>query len=177
MQAIEIANLAPSVGLLKPTRFCLISSLENKIRVKENFEKTNKKALSEQKSENQEKIYSNLKLEGILEAPVGLVICCDFSVLDGFSIGTISQPREMLLASTSCAIHTLWLCLTEKKLGLGWVSILDFEELAKDLELPKDWFPMGYFCIGKPATDYEKMPMLALENWKEDKESAIILKR
>jgi nicotinate-nucleotide--dimethylbenzimidazole phosphoribosyltransferase len=94
-----------------------------------------------------------------LEAPIGIVICCDFSVLDGFTIGTLTQPKEMLLAGTSWAIHTLWLYLTACNLAMGRVSILDFAELSKTLDLPSDRFPMGYFCIGKPVTNYDNMPM------------------
>jgi nicotinate-nucleotide--dimethylbenzimidazole phosphoribosyltransferase len=176
-KAIHIANMAPSVGQLKPTRYVVVTDIEIKKRVKANFEMVNNLAKKSDKSDKKEIAYNRLKLEGILEAPIGIVICCDFSVLDGFSIGTITQPKEMLIASTTCAIHTLWLYLTQCNLAMGWVSILDFAELSKTLDLPSDWFPMGYFCIGKPATNYDNMPMLSLENWNTHTNPPVIIKK
>jgi nicotinate-nucleotide--dimethylbenzimidazole phosphoribosyltransferase len=176
-KAIQMANMAPSVGQLKPTRFVLIEDMELKKKIKGNFDQLNALAEITAKESGRDLNYRQLKLEGILEAPIGLVICCDFSVLHTFSIGTISKPREMLLASTSCSIHTLWLYLTQCGLSMGWVSILDFEELSKILELPEDWFPMGYFCIGKPATHYKEMPMLSLENWNTHLNPPVILRK
>jgi nicotinate-nucleotide--dimethylbenzimidazole phosphoribosyltransferase len=176
-KAISIANLAPSVGQLKPTRYVVITDIEIKKQIKANFETVNNRAKKREKTSEKEAVYNQLKLEGILEAPIGIVICCDFSVLDGFTIGTLTQPKEMLIASTTCAIHTLWLYLTQCNLAMGWVSILDFAELSKTLDLPENWFPMGYFCIGKPATNYDNMPMLSLENWNTHKNPPIIIKK
>jgi len=172
---IKTANLAPSVGQSKPTRYIIVQDPVLRQKIKSNFLVQNEKAKILASGQDKDSDYAKLKLEGILEAPLGLVICCDLSVLKEFSIGTITQPREMLLASTSCAIHTLWLSLTQMGLGMGWVSILDFDELSSSLDLPAEWFPMGYFCIGKPATDYSSMPMLSLENWNSHLEPPIIL--
>jgi 5,6-dimethylbenzimidazole synthase len=174
-KAIRIADSAPSVGQLKPTRYVLVKEPEIRKAIKRNFDAVNNLAKGEEKALKQDLKYKELKLEGILEAPVGMVICCDFSVLEGFSIGTISQPREMLIASTACAIYTLWLYLTQVNLAMGWVSILNFEELSGLLDLPASWFPMGYFCIGKPATDYNNMPMLSLEKWNSHTKEPVII--
>ncbi len=176
-KAIRIADMAPSVGQLKPTRYILVESPELKVKIKENFLRTNLKAIQKIEKSKIKANYESLKLEAILEAPVGLVICCDLSVLKSFSIGTISKPKETLIYSTICAIHTLWLYLTSQELSMGWVSILNFEELTKDLSLNTKWTPMGYFCIGKPATNYQDMPMLSLQNWNSHlKEPTLIRK-
>ena len=175
--AIKFAANAPSVGQLKPTRFILIESIEGKTKVKKNFIETNKQAIEKAKSANKNIEYESLKLEGILESPVGMIICYDVDVLKNFTIGTITKPNEMLIASTSCAIHTLWLYLTSKDLSLGWVSILNFELLKSDFDIPESWQPLGYFCIGKPATDYEKMPMLTLNNWESFHRGYVISKK
>lgn len=174
-EAIEVANLAPSVGQLKPTRYVIITDVTIKEKIKANFDTVNFLAKKNAANANKVDSYNELKLEGIIEAPIGIVICCDFSVLTEFSIGTISKPKEMLLASTSCAIHTLWLYLTQCELAMGWVSILNYEELAQTLNLEPNWFPMGYFCVGKPATNYNNIPMLSLKNWNTHKESPIVI--
>jgi 5,6-dimethylbenzimidazole synthase len=121
-EAINIANTAPSVGQLKPTGYVVITDLEIKKKIKANFETVNNPAKKSDKSDEKEAVYNQLKLEGILEASIGIVTCCDFSVLDVFTIGTLTQPKEMLLAGTSCAIHTLWLYLTACNLAMGRVN-------------------------------------------------------
>jgi len=176
-EAIAIADRAPSVGQSKPTRYVLVDSTELREAVKQNFLQTNAQARQQIADEKLLSAYDKLKLEGIMEAPVGLVICCDFSVLDNFTLGTVSQPREMLLASSACAVHTMWLYLTSIGLGMGWVSILDYKLLGQQLQLDKNWWPLGYFCIGKPADDYDKMPMLSQQKWNSHLQAPIIIQR
>jgi nicotinate-nucleotide--dimethylbenzimidazole phosphoribosyltransferase len=168
IKGIEYANNAPSVGQTKPTRYYIIKSKELKNKIKTNFDIVNQTVITSKQNANPY-LYTNLKLEGILEAPVGIVICCDLSLIESFSIGTVTQAREMLIASTVCSIHTFWLYLTSLNLSLGWVSILDFEKLKSDLDIDSNYFPLGYFCIGKPATDYNGEPMLTKVNWNTHK--------
>jgi len=176
MEGINLASLAPSVGQTKPTRFIIIESSKTKLLIKENFIKANKIAANNRENPNTQ-LYENLKLEAILDAPVGLIICCDLSELNNFSIGTATQGKEMLMASTVCAIHTLWLFLTNINLSLGWVSILDYEQLKADVDIDTDYFPLGYFCIGKPAKDYGGIPMLSEQKWNTHLQNPIIISR
>ena len=48
------------------------------------------------------------------------------------------------------AITLFWLALRAEGLGLGWVSILDPEQMTRDLKAPEDWRLIGYFCVGWP---------------------------
>lgn len=177
LDAIAIADRAPSVGQSKPTRYVLVDSVQQRLAIKQNFLQTNALARQQIADESRLSAYDKLKLEGIMEAPVGLVICCDFSVLHNFTLGTVSQPREMLLASSACAVHTMWLYLTSLGLGMGWVSILDYHLLGKQLQLDANWWPLGYFCIGKPADDYDNMPMLSQQKWNNHLQAPIIIQR
>jgi len=43
--------------------------------------------------------------------------------------------------------------------------ILNIEELKKVIDIPEYYKPLGYFCIGKPATDYDQMPMVKQHGW------------
>ncbi len=166
-EAIETASHAPSVGLSEPWRFIIVKEKEIKQKIKLLFEESSNLASTQINNEEQKNKYNTLKLEGILEAPIGIVIFCDYNSANDFTIGTVTQKREMLLCSTACAIQNMWLYLTSKGYGMGWVSIIDFDKLKTLFDVPTNWFPLGYFCIGKPATNYDGKPMLVNEGWKE----------
>lgn len=173
--AIESATHAPSVGLTEPWRFIVVKEKKIKQKIKLLFEESSNLASTEINNEEQKIKYNNLKLEGILEAPIGMVIFCDYNSANDFTIGTVTQKREMLLCSTACAVQNMWLYLTSKGYGMGWVSIIDFNKLKNLFDVPEDWFPLGYFCIGKPSTNYDGKPMLVNEGWKEKRNTDSII--
>jgi nicotinate-nucleotide--dimethylbenzimidazole phosphoribosyltransferase len=172
-KALEAGNTAPSVGLTDATRYYIIKSSEVKQGIKKLFEEYNQKAHQQIKDEAQKATYSSLKLEAICESPLGLVICYDRSVLNNFSIGTVAS-NETLKFSSVCAAQNVWLSLTEQGYSMGWVSILNYYQFKKMLGLPEEIEPLGYFCIGKPATDYEKQPMLQQLKWKEKQKEPVV---
>jgi nicotinate-nucleotide--dimethylbenzimidazole phosphoribosyltransferase len=164
-KALEAGHTAPSVGLTDATKYYIIRSVEVKLAVKQLFEEYNQKASKLITNESQKTAYSALKLEAIVDAPIGLVIGYDRSVLNDFSIGTIAS-NETLKFSSVCAVQNIWLSLTEQGYSMGWVSILNYYHFKKILGLPEEIEPIGYFCVGKPASDYGKQPMLQQLNWK-----------
>lgn len=95
-----------------------------------------------------------------------MVICYDRSVLNHFTIGTIGS-NESIKFSAVCAAQNVWLSLTEQGYSMGWVSILNYYEFKKLLGFPENIEPLGYFCIGKPASNYDNQPMLQQLNWKQ----------
>ena len=61
------------------------------------------------------------KIEGIVEAPLGIVVCCDHGDPDAEVLGRGTIP-ETDVYSTACAIENLWLAARAEGLGVGWVS-------------------------------------------------------
>ncbi|MBC7390252.1 MAG: nicotinate-nucleotide--dimethylbenzimidazole phosphoribosyltransferase [Opitutaceae bacterium] len=172
-KALLAGHSAPSVGLTDATRYYLIKSQEVKLQIKELFDQFNQKAYEEIKNEGQKDKYLKLKLEAILDAPVGMVVCYDRSVLNDFTIGTIAS-NETIKFSAVCAVQNIWLSLTDQGYSMGWVSILNYYHFKSLLNLPAEIEPLGYFCIGKPATDYENQPMLQQLGWKDKSLNPII---
>lgn len=172
-KALQAGHTAPSVGLTDATRYYIIKSEVVKQEIKKLFEEYNHKAYQKINTESQKTAYSVLKLEAIIDAPVGLVVCYDRSVLNDFSIGTIAS-NETLKFSSVCAVQNIWLSLTEQGYSMGWVSILNYYQFKKILELPEEIEPLGYFCIGKPSTDYGKQPMLQQLKWKDKLKEPIV---
>lgn len=172
-KALQAGHKAPSVGLTDATRYYIIESSDIKKQIKELFTSYHKKSANQTDSIEQKKSYLELKLEAIEEAPIGLVIAYDRSVLDKFTIGTVGS-NEAVKFSSVCAAQNIWLSLTEQGYSMGWVSIINYHHFKKLLNLPDYIEPLGYFCIGKPATDYGKQPMLQQLNWKQKLEKPFV---
>ena len=171
-KALQAGHWAPSVGLTDATRYYIIKSKEVKNAVKELFLDYNKKAEELTDNPEQKELYRSLKLEAIEEAPLGLIIAYDRSVLNQFTIGTIGS-NEAVKFSSVCAAQNIWLSLTEQGYGMGWVSIINYYQFKKILDLPENIEPLGYFCIGKPATNYNNQPMLQQLHWKQKSETPL----
>lgn len=169
-KALQAGHWAPSVGLTDATKYYIIKSDEVKKAIKDLFLDYNKKAESLTDDEEQKQHYKSLKLEAIQEAPIGLIIAYDRSVLNNFTIGTVGS-NEAVKFSSVCAAQNIWLSLTEQGYGMGWVSILNYYQFKKIIDLPENMEPLGYFCIGKPATNYDNQPMLQQLNWKQKSET------
>lgn len=164
-KALEAGHTAPSVGLTDASRYYIIHDQAIKVEIKKLFDTSNGKALDCIQEEETKNLYNSLKLEAILDAPVGLLVCYDRSVLNDFTIGTIAT-NETIKFSAVCAVENIWLSLTSQGYSMGWISILNYYHLKKLLGLPDEIEPLGYFCIGKPATDYQQQPMLQQLGWK-----------
>jgi nicotinate-nucleotide--dimethylbenzimidazole phosphoribosyltransferase len=172
-KALQAGHWAPSVGLTDATKYYLIKSVAIKKAIKELFLDYDKKAVKLTDNEQQKEQYKALKLEAIEEAPLGLVICYDRSVLNTFTIGTVGS-NEAVKFSSVCAVQNIWLSLTEQGYSMGWVSILNYYQFKQLLGLPENMEPLGYFCVGKPATNYDNQPMLQQLNWKQKQEIPLV---
>jgi nicotinate-nucleotide--dimethylbenzimidazole phosphoribosyltransferase len=164
-KALAAGHAAPSVGLTDATRYYVIRDKNIKKEIKKIFEEYNSKAAALIENESQKALYNSLKLEAIIDAPVGLLVCYDRSVLNNFTIGTIAS-NDTIKFSAVCSVQNIWLSLTEQGYSMGWVSILNYYKFKSLLNLPEEIEPLGYFCLGKPATDYEQQPMLQQLGWK-----------
>jgi len=68
------------------------------------------------------------------------------------------------LYSTACAVQNLWLAARAESLGVGWVSILDFDRLRELLGLPARLVPLAYLCIGY-VSEFPPCPELESRGW------------
>ena len=155
-------DFAPSVGNARPWRVLHVKSAARRNAVIANFEAANS-AAAEMYQDAQRAAYNALKLAGLREAPVHLAVFTETEPQAGHGLGRQTMP-EMLNYSTVAAIHTLWLAARAENLGVGWVSILEPEAIARSLDAPKDWELTGYLCLGKAATT-DDTPLLHRNAW------------
>jgi 5,6-dimethylbenzimidazole synthase len=172
---IELACLAPSVGLSQPWRFVIVEDNAIRAAVRENFATCNAEALAAQ-SESRAGLYAQLKLAGLDEAPCHLAVFADRSTAQGHGLGRRTMP-EMIEYSAVTAVHTIWLAARAQGIGMGWVSILDPSAIATLLDVPADWKFIGYFCLGYPQAD-DTIPELEHSGWERRcLSSSVILRR
>ena len=161
-RCLQAFAMAPSVGLSEPWRLLRVESAAARAAVTENFEAANAEALSSYDADKAG-LYARLKLAGLREAPVHLAVFCDDATPKGAGLGAASMP-ETRAYSVVGAITLFWLMLRAEGLGLGWVSILDPDRLARDLAAPESWRFIGYLCVGRPEEDSDT-PELARIGW------------
>lgn len=159
---IDLACLAPSVGLSQPWRFVSVDDPARRAAIRRNFEHCNAEALAAQ-THDRAVHYARLKLAGLDDAPVHLAVFADRGTNQGYGLGRRTMP-EMAEYSVVTAIHTLWLAARAEGIGVGWVSILDASGVAEALGVSKEWKFIGYFCIGYPETE-DQSPALERAGW------------
>ncbi|WP_109098243.1 5,6-dimethylbenzimidazole synthase [Aquimarina sp. AU58] len=161
---IEAALAAPSVGFSQPWEFVLIQDQKTKQAVKETFsEETARAAI--QFTDEKQKEYIKLKLEGILESPLNMAVF--YKPAEGPVLGQTSMPN-MGKYSVVCAIQNMWLMARSLNIGMGWVSILDPEKVKQVLGAPEQNQLIGYLCFGYTDMFYNQ-PELELKKWDRKK--------
>lgn len=156
------AHYAPSVGFMQPWNFLVVRSGEVKRKVHAAFSKAHAEA-AEMFPDEKRGIYKTLKLEGILESPVGICITCDRTRTGPVVVGR-THMKTMDLYSSVCAVQNFWLAARAEGLGVGWVSIFHQAELQEALDIPKGITPIAYLCVGYVSHFYAK-PELETAGW------------
>jgi 5,6-dimethylbenzimidazole synthase len=159
---IIAAHHAPSVGLSQPWNFIVVQSPAVKAAVHSAFCEANEEAASLFDGERQQH-YRQLKLQGILDAPVNLCITCDRQRGGPVVLGRTHQ-NQMDIYSTVCAVQNLWLAARAEGVGVGWVSIISPAKLSSILQLPENVVPIAYLCLGY-VEYFRDQPELEQKGW------------
>ncbi|NIZ11358.1 5,6-dimethylbenzimidazole synthase [Pseudooceanicola sp. HF7] len=162
MRILGAAHDAPSVGLSQPWNFIVIRDATIREEVRQSFERANGEA-EQMFSGARRTLYSELKLQGIRDAPVNLFITCDRE-RGGPTVLGRTHNRDTDLYSTVCAVQNLWLAARAEGIGVGWVSIFHDSDLRRIFALPDHVVPVAYLCLGHVSELYES-PELELRGW------------
>ena len=170
---VDLASLAPSVGLSQPWRFVLVESPEARGAIRGSFQRCNADALLGYSGERAA-LYARMKLAGLSDAPCQFAVFADMEVVQGHGLGRQTM-QATIEYSAVMAIHTLWLAARAEGIGLGWLSILDPADVAAALDVPASWKLIGYFCLGYPLRA-ASIPTLETQGW-EARSAPVILTR
>lgn len=163
-RVLTAAHFAPSVGYMQPWSFVLVRNPDVKRRIHAAFAEANAEALQMFEGEQRE-IYRELKLEGILESPVNLLVTCDRDRAGPVVIGR-THIKAMDIYSSVCAVQNLWLAARAEGLGVGWVSIFHQSALKEILGLPERIVPIAYLCLGQ-VSHFHARPELESAGWRD----------
>lgn len=144
---LEAAHHAPSVGYSQPWRFVLVRSREQRAAVHALADKERIK--QGERFGARATHFLEQKVEGIREAPLGILVCCDHGEPGEEILGRGTIP-ETLSYSTACAVQNMWLAARAEGLGVGWVSFYEPADMQEVFGLPGRVEPLAYLCVGYP---------------------------
>jgi nicotinate-nucleotide--dimethylbenzimidazole phosphoribosyltransferase len=161
---LAAAHQAPSVGLMQPWDFIIIRDRALRQDIYEHFREVNARAAAVHEGARGD-TYRALKLQGLLDAPLNLLVTCDRGRGGPHVLGRFTM-RHMDEYSTCLAVQNLWLAARAEGVGVGWMSLLEPEHIAERLGLPDGVIPVAYLTIGYPVT-FPEEPMLRATGWSE----------
>ncbi|MGI8800840.1 MAG: nicotinate-nucleotide--dimethylbenzimidazole phosphoribosyltransferase [Solirubrobacteraceae bacterium] len=161
LRVLEAAHRAPSVGLMQPWRLITISDVATRIEVRRLAQ--SERLRQAHRFDARARQFLDQKIEGIVEAPFGICVCCDHGdpATEVLGRGTIPETD---IYSTACAIENLWLAARAEGLGVGWVSFYRPDDLRGLLGIPANVDPIAYLCLGWPDERPER-PGLEAAGW------------
>ena len=159
---LQAAHHAPSVGFSQPWNFIVLHDQLIKQSIHDLHQQANAEA-AEMFTEQRQNDYRQIKLAGILDAPINICITCDRERGGSVVLGKTHQP-EMDIYSTVCAVQNLQLAARAENIGVGWVSIMDKQRLKTLLKIPKRIEVVAYLCIGHVSHFYDE-PELQVKGW------------
>ncbi len=159
---LEAAHRAPSVGFMQPWSFVLLRDVTLRQRIYAHFAEVNRRAAEVFQDDRKQK-YQALKLQGILDAPLNLLVTCDPTRGGTHVLGRFTMP-ETDVYSTCLAIQNLWLAARAEGVGVGWMSIMEPGVVREILGVPPHVLPVAYLTLGYPV-EFAKAPMLSEVGW------------
>jgi nicotinate-nucleotide--dimethylbenzimidazole phosphoribosyltransferase len=146
-RVLQAAHQAPSVGLMQPWRLIVVRADATRIEMRHLAQRERMRQAD--RFDARAGQFLDQKIEGIVEAPMGIVVCCDHGDPDVEILGRATIP-ETDVYSTACAIENLWLAARAEGLGVGWVSFYRPDDLRRLLGIPPRAEPLAWLCVGWP---------------------------
>jgi len=160
---LRIAQLAPSVGNAQPWRYVRVRSTDLRSALATHADEQVRAAGDRYAGPHLRGRYDALKLHGLREAPEIVAVFCDEAGQRGRRLGAVTMP-EALRYSVVLSIHTLWLAARARGIGLGWVSIVQPNQVAALLGVPPSWRFVALLCLGHAERE-DDLPELQRRGW------------
>ncbi|WP_420175291.1 5,6-dimethylbenzimidazole synthase [Luteococcus sp. OSA5] len=155
---VEAGHAGPSVGHSQPWRFIVVQDAALRDRAAAMADRSRLWQAAQLAPQRGQQLL-DLKLEGLREAPLGIVVACDRRTP---AVGVLGRAtfHDADMWSCAAAIENMWLTARAHGLGMGWVTLFEPAELAQLLGLPEGVETLGWLCLGWPD---ERPPSPGLE--------------
>lgn len=163
-RVLRAAHAAPSVGHSQPWDFVLVRDATTRERFRDHVQ-AERASYAESLPADRRETFGRIKVEGILESALGVVVTYDRD-RGGAQVLGRHAIDDAGLYSTCLAIENLWLAATAEGLGVGWVSFYREGFLRDLLGIPERVRPVAWLCVG-PVTHLEDVPDLERHGWRE----------
>lgn len=160
---LRAAHQAPSVGMTQPWDFILVDDDAIRSDFRDHVLVERSKFSDRLIGEAQE-TFNPIKIEGIMESAIGIVVTYDPS-RGGSAILGRNTIDETGLYSVCLAIENLWLAATAEGYGVGWVSFYQESFLCDLVGIPSPLRPIAWLCLG-PISTLMEVPDLERFNWR-----------
>lgn len=157
------AHAAPSVGMSQPWDFVLVRTPDT-LRTFRDHVADERAKFAAQLSGERAETFAHIKIEGICESGLGIVVGYDPTRGGPQVLGRHAIP-DAGLYSVVCAIQNLWLAATAEGLGVGWVSFYDEDFLRTLVGMPEHVRPVAWLCVG-PVAGLPGIPDLERFGWR-----------
>jgi nicotinate-nucleotide--dimethylbenzimidazole phosphoribosyltransferase len=147
-EVLTAGHQAPSVGHSQPWRFVVITEQPTRDQAALLADRERLRQAGLFTADRRARLL-DLQLDGIREAPVGIVVACDRRTPAAGVLGRASFA-DADLWSCACAVENMWLAARAAGLGLGWVTLFQPADLAGLLNLPDGVETLGWLCLGWP---------------------------
>jgi 5,6-dimethylbenzimidazole synthase len=163
-RVLVAAHHAGSVGFTQPWNFVIVKDLNRRRQIKRVFEEEREVNAAHFDDDRRVKFLS-LKLEGILDAPLNIIVTCERGRFGPAVLGKTAL-EDVDIYSTCLAVQNLWLSARAEGLGVGWVSILRNDAIRRIFRIPESILPIAYLCMGYVEA-FPPRPTLAQVGWAE----------
>jgi 5,6-dimethylbenzimidazole synthase len=162
-RVLGAAHAAPSVGLSQPWDFVLVRDEATRKEFREHV-MDERAEFARTLAGERGGTFAKIKIEGILESSLGVVVTYDPSRGSPDVLGR-HAIADAGLYSVCLAIQNLWLSATAEGLGVGWVSFYREEFLSSLVGLPEGIRPIAWLCLG-PVSELATTPDLERHGWR-----------
>jgi 5,6-dimethylbenzimidazole synthase len=158
------AHAAPSVGMSQPWDFVLVYDQEIRRTFWEHVQHE-RQVFAEGLQDERAERFAAVKIEGILDATLSVVVTYDADRGAPDVLGRHSIAASGIY-SVCLAIENLWLACTAEGIGMGWVSFYREGYLRDLLGIPERIVPVAWLCLG-PVSHLEPTPDLERLGWRQ----------
>ncbi|GAB3920543.1 5,6-dimethylbenzimidazole synthase [Microlunatus endophyticus] len=164
LRILGAAHQAPSVGHSQPWDFILVRDHGTRQRFQQHVAAERDLYASELSGERSD-TFAKIKIEGILESSLGIVVTYD-AARGGPAVLGRHAIADAGLYSTCLAIQNLWLAAIGEGLGVGWVSFYREPFLRRLLDIPEEIRPIAWLCVGT-ISRLQDAPDLERHRWRD----------